>query len=104
MALYFIQTFKSPDRMSLVSNVVLPSHIAAIEEARQLLREGESAEVWYGEKLIYRMMHEAPSAERSNTIQPTRSRVRQQPQPLQNASAYFGQKWSIFGLKPRAAP
>jgi hypothetical protein len=55
MALYHIRTLNSAGRTSLVSNADLPDDLAAVSEAKHLLRQGESVEIWRGEKLVYRM-------------------------------------------------
>lgn len=63
MTLYEIRTFKSR-RTSLISRAHYAHDVAAIMAARDLLRKGETVEVWREETLVYRtaprMEHDEP--------------------------------------------
>ncbi|HKU65262.1 MAG TPA: hypothetical protein VJQ06_09400 [Rhizomicrobium sp.] len=64
MAFYEIRTLITRHRTSLISFAEFPSDLSAILAARQLLRRGETLEVWRGETLVYRIgppLQEAPA-------------------------------------------
>jgi hypothetical protein len=54
MALYEIRTMLTQHRTSLISFGEFSSDLSAILAARELLRMGETLEVWRGETLVYR--------------------------------------------------
>ena len=54
MALYEIRTMLSRHRTSLVSYGEFASDLSAILGARDLLRAGETVEVWRGDVLVFR--------------------------------------------------
>jgi hypothetical protein len=55
MALYEIRTLITRHRTSLISYADFPNDLSAIMAARQLMRRGESLEVWRGENVVYRI-------------------------------------------------
>jgi hypothetical protein len=55
MALYEIRTLITRHRTSLISFGDFPGDLAAILAARELMRRGETLEVWRGETLVYRI-------------------------------------------------
>ena len=69
MTLYEIRTFKSRRRTSLISMAHYAHDLAAILAARNLLRKGETVEVWREETLVYRTAprseHDEPADMRS---------------------------------------
>jgi hypothetical protein len=97
MALYHILTFKSGDHPSLVSNFDLEDDLSAVAQAKQLLRKGETLDVWRGEKLVYRMGLGTASFERLRYTQPTRVEIGCKSNPVQRVATIFRQKWSVFG-------
>ena len=71
MALYHIRTLNWSNQTSLVSNADLPDDLAAVAEAKQLLRRGETVEIWRGQKLVYRLGLGSASFETPRRSQPS---------------------------------
>ena len=59
MTTYNIRTTKVHDRASLFATAEFKDDVDAIVSARQLLRPGETMEVWRADTLVYRV---APSS------------------------------------------
>ena len=55
MSFYHIRTSRSPEQTSLISNAEFSDDLAAAAGAMQLRRQGETLDVWRGEKLVYRI-------------------------------------------------
>jgi len=84
----------------MVSNADLTDDLSAVAYAKQLLRQGETLDVWREEKLVYRLGLGTASFERLRYTQPTQVQIGFQSNLVRNVGAFFGQKWSLFGTKP----
>jgi hypothetical protein len=59
VAIYEIRTLKTRQSASLVMMVEYPNDVAAIIEAREFIRSGETIEVWREGTLVYRTVSRA---------------------------------------------
>ena len=81
----------------MVSNADLTDDLSAVAYAKQLLRKGETLDVWRGEKLVYRMGLGTASFERLRYTQPTRVQIGRKSKLVRSVAALLGRKWSILG-------
>ena len=80
--LYHIRTLSASHHPSLIANAELPDDLAAILEARRLLRRRETIEVWRSDILVFGTGESATSFEKLQNVmraaeKQARPRIRQ---------------------------